>query len=134
VIVEVKVVGRPGEVVDRDIPDLSGEVTLRALLTSLVRAEAAGYEERRQAQQLLSILAPGDLAAGHTSGRIVSGGRHTPSAPSPDEAVDRALQAFTDGLYLVVLDGKQLTELDTPVVVSPSSQLRLVRLVALAGG
>ncbi|GAA1791800.1 hypothetical protein HC028_01265 [Planosporangium flavigriseum] len=133
-IVEVKVVGRPGEVVDREFAGLSGEVTLRALLTSLVRAEIAGYESRRQAQQLLSVLTPGDLATGHTSGRFVSGGHHTPPAPSADEAIDRALEAFTDGLYFVVLDGEQVTELDARVVVTPSSRLRLVRLVALAGG
>ena len=46
----------------------------------------------------------------------------------------RAVQAFGDGLYLAVLDGRQIDDLDASVTVTPSSRLRLVRLVALAGG
>jgi hypothetical protein len=48
--------------------------------------------------------------------------------------VARALEAFGDGLFLAVLDGGQIDDLDAPVTVTPSSRLRLVRLVALAGG
>jgi hypothetical protein len=80
------------------------------------------------------MLTPGDLAAGQATGRIVSGGRHVPSAPAAETAVARAVQAFGDGLYLAVLDGEQIDDLDAPLTVTPSSRLRLVRLVALAGG
>lgn len=132
-IVEVRVVGQSGEVVDRDY-SLAGETTLRELLTSLVREELTGYEVRRQTQQILRVLTPADLAAGHEAGRFLSGGRSVPAAPSPDLAVSRALQAFGDGLYLAVLDGTQIDDLDRPLHVSASSRLRLVRLVALAGG
>jgi hypothetical protein len=134
VIVEVRVVGQPGEVVDRDFADLAGETTLRQLLASLVRDEVAGYEVRRQAQQVLRVLTPADLASGHTTGRFRSGGRSTPPAPVPDVAIARALEAFHDGLYLAVLDGAQVEDLDAPLHVTVSSRLRLVRLVALAGG
>jgi hypothetical protein len=57
-----------------------------------------------------------------------------PLAPAPDVAISRALQAFGDGLYFAVLDGAQIDDLDAPLTVTPSSRLRLVRLVALAGG
>jgi hypothetical protein len=134
VIVEVRVVGQPGEVVDRDYADLAGETTLRELLSSLVREEVAGYEERREAQQVLRVLTPADLATGHTTGRFRSGGRHTPPAPAADVAVARALEAFGDGLYFAVLDGRQIEDLDAPLHVTADSRLRLVRLVALAGG
>ena len=132
-IVEVRVLGQPGEVVDRDYGPV-GLTTLRRLITDLVHREVAGYESRRQAQQVLRVLTPADLAAGQISGRITSGGRHVPEAPPVDVAVARALEAFGDGLYLVVLDGRQVEDLDAPLDVAPSSRLRLVRLVALAGG
>ena len=133
-IVEVRVVGQPGEVVDRDYTGTAGETTLRELLTALVREELSGYEERRQSKQILRVLTPADLAAGHGTGRFVSGGRSVPLAPAPDVAISRALQAFGDGLYFAVLDGAQIDDLDAPLTVTPSSRLRLVRLVALAGG
>lgn len=133
-IVEVRVIGQAGEVVDRDHEHPAGETTLRALLTDLVHGEVAGYESRRQAQQVLRVLTPADLAAGHGTGRFLGGPRRTPAAPPPGEAVQRALQAFTDGLVLAVLDGAQVDDLDAPLLVTPASRLRLVRLVALAGG
>lgn len=133
-IVEVRVVGQPGEVVDRDYTEVTGPTTLRELLTSLVREELTGYEDRRRSQQILRVLTPADLASGHETGRFLSGGRHVPQAPPPDVAISRALQAFDDGLYFAVLDGTQIDDLDGPLHVSPSSRLRLVRLVALAGG
>jgi hypothetical protein len=134
VIVEARVIGQPGAVVDQERAGLSGETTLRALLTTLVHDEVAGYAERREAGRLLRVLTPADLAAGTTAGRITSGGRPTPPAPEPEVAVARAMEAFGDGLVLAVLDGVQLADLDAPLTVTPSSRLRLVRLVALAGG
>ena len=133
-IVEVRVVGHQSEVVDRDHPDVAGETTLRGLIGVLVREEVAGYETRRESQQVLRLLTPADVANGQASGRILSGGRSVPPAPLPEDAVARALQAFGDGLYLAVLDGAQIDDLDAPLTVTPTSRLRLVRLVALAGG
>lgn len=133
-IVEVRVLGQPGEVVDHDRGDLDGETTLRHLLGALVGDEVAGYESRRQAQQVLRVLTPADLATGHTTGRISSGGRRTPPAPDLATATARAVEAFTDGLVLAVLDGVQVEDLDAPLHVTSASRLRLVRMVALAGG
>ena len=133
-IVEVRVVGQSAELVDRDFGHGAGETTLRALLTSLVHEEVAGYESRRQSQQVLRVLTPGDLASGHVTGRFGRWSRQAPPAPSPGEAVARALEAFDDGLVVAVLDGVQVEDLDGPLLVTPSSRLRLVRLVALAGG
>ena len=133
-IVEVRVIGQSGERVDRDVDHLLGETTLRALLASLVHEEVAAHESRRLASQVLRVLTPAELASGRADGRFLSGGRRTPPAPHPDEAVGRALQAFDDGLVMAVLDGVQVEDLDAPLLVTPSSRLRLVRLVALAGG
>ena len=133
-IVEVRVVGQQGEVVDRDHPEVAGETTLRGLIAALVQEEVAGYEARRESRQVLRLLTPADLATGQASGRILTGERSVPRAPEPEAAVARALEAFGDGLFLAVLDGGQIDDLDAPVTVTPSSRLRLVRLVALAGG
>lgn len=134
VIVETKVVGRPAELADRDVVLPAGTATLRDLLAELVRVELDGYARRRSDDRLLRVLTPADVAGGLSAGRVVSGGRTVPAAPPLDEAVERALTAFRDGLYLVFLDGTEIDDLDTPVSVSPHSRLRLVRLVALAGG
>jgi len=56
--------------------------------------------------------------------------------PEVDEeaAVAAALQAFQDGLYLVILDGEEQKELERPVRLRAESRLTFLRLTLLAGG
>src|SRR5207253_7328583 len=52
------------------------------------------------------------IADGAARGKIDMGGReYDPQAADPDAAVAAALQAFEDGLYLVVLDEQELKRL-----------------------
>lgn len=50
-----------------------------------------------------------------------------------EEAVAVALQAFEDGLYLVVIDGEERRSLDEPVYLRDDSTLVFVKLTFLAG-
>ncbi|WP_146211097.1 hypothetical protein [Quadrisphaera granulorum] len=133
-IVEVRAAGRPGEVVDREVPAPIGTTTLRRLLTALVQSEVEAYEARRSEQLVLRVLTPADLALGHADGRFRGGGRSVPAAPALATAVARALEAFEDGLVLALLDGEPVDDLDADVHVDVRTRLRLVRLVALTGG
>lgn len=45
-----------------------------------------------------------------------------------------ALEAFEDGLYLVVVDEREQRSLDAQVFLQPDSTVAFVRLVMLAGG
>jgi hypothetical protein len=49
-------------------------------------------------------------------------------------AVGTAIEAFEDGLFLVLVDGRQQTDLDAQVFVAADSTVTFVRLVALSGG
>ncbi|TIC89180.1 hypothetical protein E8D34_01395 [Nocardioides sp. GY 10113] len=132
-MVETKVVGaQETEVVEIPVP--ADATTLRALLAILVRHELAGYRARRGASRTLQVLTPADLARGAADGSYGRERRATPEPPPEAEAVARAQEAYTDGLYFVFLDGVQVEALDEPLTVRPESSLRLVRLVALAGG
>ena len=62
------------------------------------------------------------------------GGRNLKQKVDEEDAVGAALQAFEDGLYLVVLDGEEQRELDREVYLQPDSRVTFVRLAMLAGG
>ncbi|HSL34673.1 MAG TPA: hypothetical protein VK871_13540 [Candidatus Limnocylindrales bacterium] len=49
------------------------------------------------------------------------------------QAIGTALQAFEDGLYLVILDGREQRDLDEQVFPKPDSHLTFLRLVMLSG-
>src|SRR5262249_7090174 len=117
-------------------PDLGegGGLTLRDLIIRVVAAETAAFRKRQYDRHFLRALTEREIAAGVEKGKIDSGGRNLTQNVDDEDAVAAALQAFEDGLYLVVLDGEEQAELDREVRLQPDSRVTFVRLVMLAGG
>lgn len=133
-IVEARVVGRPQEIEDRTVRIEPGEHPLRALIEALVADELDGFAQRQRERSLLRILTPADLARGVDTGRYGAEPLASQAAPPLTAAVARAIEAFEDGLYFVFVGDQQVESLDATVTIGPQTRLRLVRLVALAGG
>lgn len=109
-------------------------VSLRSLLTYLVQAEVDAFQVRQSQRRLLRILSPEQIQLGLEEGKIDSGGSELEQSVDVEAAVETALQAFADGLYYVFVDDQQIEQLETPVKLSPRSQLLFLRLVPLVGG
>jgi hypothetical protein len=133
VIVETKVVGSK-DTESQDVPVPVDIGSLRDLLALLVCHEIAAYEQRRAVSKTLRVLTPADLARGVDTGIYGQEARAAAAPPPEAQAIERALEAFGDGLFFVFIDDVQVEALDAPIAVRPDSTLRLVRLVALAGG
>jgi hypothetical protein len=138
VIIASKVLGqraRPFEPwrLDAEIFAEAETLTLRDLLTRIVRWEVAAFEARRRERTLERVLSADAIAAGAERGRIDLGGRDAGVAVDPESAVEAALTAFADGLYLVFLDDRRIEVLDASVTVHEGSRTLFVRLVPLVG-
>ena len=113
----------------------SGEpVTLRQLIARIVRQEVAAFQGRQADRRMVRLLTERQIAEGLARGRVEAGGRDLSQPVDPDEAVGTALQAFEDGLYLVMLDGEEQRELDRQIFLQAESRVVFIRLVMLAGG
>ena len=113
----------------------SGEpVTLRQLIARIVRQEVAAFQGRQADRRMVRLLTERQIADGLARGRVEAGGRDLSQRVDPDEAVGTALQAFEDGLYLVMLDGEEQRELDRQIFLQAESRVIFIRLVMLAGG
>jgi hypothetical protein len=100
-----------------------------------VSQEVEQFRERQEQNQFLRALTAEQIEDGAASGAIRSGASEVHPAPVDAElAIGTALQAFEDGLYLVLIDREQCQSLDEQVVVGADSTVTFVRLVALAGG
>jgi len=108
-------------------------VTLRQVITRIVLQEVAAFRQRQHERRFVRILTERQIEEGLSRGRVDSGGRDLQQSVDDDEAVGNALQAFEDGIYLVILDGEEQRELDREVHLRPDSHLVFVRLVMLAG-
>jgi hypothetical protein len=110
---------------------------LRDLIQHVVLNEVAAFEKRQQARRLDRVLSPRQLEVGEAKGKISPEGRD-PNLPPPkpvdsSAAVETALEAFIDGLYLVVIDGEEYRDLEQIVRLSADSKLTFIRLTFLAG-
>jgi hypothetical protein len=118
-------------------PDDLGDgaaLPLRDLITRIVRVEVAAFKKRQQERVLLRALSPTQIAEAAKKGKIQSGGQEFQHEVDEDQAVATALQAFEDGLYLVIVDGAEVRNLDQSVHLNPDSRVAFVRLALLAGG
>jgi hypothetical protein len=139
VIIETRILGRKARPLDGwsvpappDLGDGEG-LTLRELITRVVRGEVQAFGQRSQARRLLRVLSESEIKEAAARGKVDSGG-HEPAAPVDEAAaVGAALQGFEDGLYLVILDGTEQRELDRQVFPRPDSTMVFVRLTFLAG-
>jgi hypothetical protein len=140
-LVETRVAGKKVRLLDRwsILPpptgggDWDGGVTLRALITRVVLGEVQAFGERQRMRRLVSVLSQRAIDDGAAAGKVDPGGHPTSAPPDADAAVGAALQGFEDGLYLVILDGVEQTELDRQIHPTAESQLVFLRLAFLAG-
>lgn len=142
VLVEARTLGREKPLVPEwSVPvpigpddDGDGGLTLRELIERIVVAEVQAFRERQEATRFVRVLTEREIAAGRERGRIDPGGRELHQQIDVERAVAAALQGFEDGLYLVLLDGEERTDLEESVYVRAESRLVFLRLTFLAGG
>jgi hypothetical protein len=116
--------------------DTGQDLLLRDLIAALVRAEVQAFRLRQEERRILHVLSAQEINNAAQTGKISMGGDEelVPVEVDEDEAVQVALQAFEDGIYLVFLDGQPQRHLDSSVQLHPESYLLFIRLVALVGG
>lgn len=115
--------------------DGDGGLTLRELLERIVREQVALFRIRQHDQQFIRALSAEEISQDAELGKVDMGGSEFEQQEVEEEqAVHNALQAFEDGIYLVVIDEEQQTKLDRQVYLNDDSQITFIRLAMLSGG
>ncbi len=110
-------------------------LTLRRLISRIVREQVEAFRKRQQNNQFLRVLTEKQIEEGAAKGKITMGKSEVPVQSVDEEAaVGAALQAFDDGLYLVVIDKETQKDLDRQIYLTEESAITFIRLVMLAGG
>jgi hypothetical protein len=118
-------------------PDADGDGepwTLRKLITCIVLKEVEAFRERQEERKVIKALTAAQIDEGVAKGKVDMGGRDLKQKVDPDAAVATALQAFEDGIYLVVIDGEEQRDLDRELHLQTDSRITFVRLALLSGG
>ncbi len=120
------------------LPPIGGEgdggITLRDVISHVVTMEVRAFLERQEDRRLDRVLSAAQIADGESQGTVAPEGRGIVQKVDVEQAIGAALEAFEDGMYLVVLDGEEQRNLDAQVYLRDESCILFVRLVFLAGG
>lgn len=134
IFVQMKAAGRRKPVlndVPYELPD--GIMTLRELLTALVKTEVERYNQKGTDVRLVPFLTEEEIEDRAAAGKVGFGRIYSEQRADAEKAVKNALQCYEDGLVRVFQGERELTGLDTLVSMEEGDRLTLIRLTFLAG-
>lgn len=112
-------------------------LTLRQLISRIVIAEVNAFRGRQKLRSVDRVLSLVQIQSQIQQGKVAPGAadaRISRQKVDCDQAIATALQAFEDGLYLVVVDGQEQRHLDAQIHIHDGIRITFIRLVFLAGG
>ena len=118
--------GRVGSTTTLD--GISSEITLRDLVRTRVREEVARYNAG-PVPVFTGLVMPEGAEPSTDGFRMPQ-----PRRIDWEQQADRAIEAFQRNGSFVLIDDRQVTELDQGLSLSADSDIRFVRLVQLIGG
>jgi hypothetical protein len=101
-------------------------LTLRELIRLRVQQEVARFSAMDR-DEFLGLIQPEE------SERILNGVRERP-LPDWEKQFAKAITAFRGNGFLVLIDGRQITDLDETIRLTAQSQITFLKLVPLVGG
>jgi len=112
--------------ISRELRLVSERITLRELL------------KRRIDEEVAELNAGGNeikpLVAQTEQERRLNGERPSRRAVDPERQLAAALEAFERNRFVVIVDHQQVLDLDQPIVVTATTEVRFLKLVPLVGG
>lgn len=107
-----------------------GRVTLREIVRARVRIEVDCHNANLEPRSRIGLIETPRVEQELNGPR-----REQPRPPLAIESqVDAALDAVRKGRVIVLFNGEQVSDLDAPLLVTPVSEARFLRLVPLVGG
>lgn len=101
-------------------------LTLRELIRLRVQQEVARFNAMER-DEFHGLIQPEE------SERILNGVRERP-LPDWEKQFAKAITAFRGNGFLVLIDGRQITDLDETIRLTAQSQITFLKLVPLVGG
>ncbi|MCL2153505.1 MAG: hypothetical protein FWH57_11220 [Oscillospiraceae bacterium] len=134
IYIKLKSVGKKRPVLENAPYDLPEDInSLRQLLETIVRQETEKYNNRGTENMLVPFLTEAEISDQSTVGKVGFGRLYSDKKADPEKAVETALQGFEDGLFRVVINETEITDINNTLVINENDVLTFIRLTFLAG-
>ena len=105
------------------------QVTARDIVRARVEAEVARFNSDDEPRIFVERVAADERQ------RTLNGPRRTQRPPlDPEHQIEAAFAAIRKRRVILMFNGVQIDDLDAPLVITPVSEARFLRLVPLVGG
>ena len=133
VYVRIKSIGKnkATELRPYELPEGIGSV--RELIKAFVHAEVERFNDMDTELPLLTLMSAEDIEREAKTGRVAFGRLWPDKKADEAKAVDTALAAFGDGLFRVLMDEEELTDIDTEIEIKEGAVFTFIRLTFLSG-
>jgi hypothetical protein len=111
----------------RELRLASERITLRELLKRRIDEEVAELNAGRD--EIKPLVTPTEQER-QLNGDKGSAGRSV----DPARQLAAAVEAFERRRIIIIVDGRQLSDIDQPITVTPDTEVRFLKLVPLVGG
>lgn len=108
--------------------------SLKALIRALVEYNVSVYNHRLNHHDPSSLPSAQEMEDMAQAGKIGFGILYGTREADPAEAVETALEGFSDGLFRFFLNGNEITELNAPLDLKDNDEITIIRLTMLTGG
>jgi hypothetical protein len=113
--------------ITRELRLVSERITLRELLKRRIDEEVAALNAGRD--EIMPLVAPTEQE------RRLNGEKPTQHrSVDPERQLTAAVEAFERTRIVLIVDGRQVLDLDEPIIVTPNTEVRFLKLVPLVGG
>jgi hypothetical protein len=132
--IKVKQAGRRRLIVENQritIEDIGSKPTLRQLITAIVTQQVDAYNAKTLERPILDFLTETQIGYAAHAGKVGFGSIYHAKKADLPQAIQNAIHAHVDGLFLVAVDQHVVADLDTTVHLSESSVLTFIKLTLL---
>ena len=112
-------------------PELSFKaptVTARDIVRARVEAEVERYNSDEERRPFVALVAPADVE------RALNGPPRQRRPIDAQRQIEVALEAIRKGRVILMFNGAQVEDIDAPLLITPVSEARFLKLVPLVGG
>lgn len=113
---------------------ISTEVkTLADLIRATVNNEVERFNTSRTEPKLFAFLTPAEIQTQSQGGKIGFGNVVNTDEADPEQAIDVALQAHADGVFLVFINDVEIRSLEDEITLNEGTEVTFLRLTFLTG-
>ena len=116
-----------------EIPDIGNSPTLRSFITAVVTQQVAAYNAKTLETPIIKFLTKTQIDNAATVGKVGFGAIYNDKKADVQKAIQVAIEAHIDGLFVVAVDDKIMEKLDDCIVLKDNSVITFMRLTLLIG-